>query len=100
MDSGHLPFPRPIHASRPIDTLMHLRNTATLTLGEPECFSESAEQAGLRWGSTVRKQERGSRRRFFFQVHQDLLNDHRVLNAGNDPGCSSTDPARVNVNLA
>jgi len=30
MDSGHLPFPQPIHASRPIETLLHLRNAATL----------------------------------------------------------------------
>jgi len=38
-----LPFPRPIHAPRPIDTLLHLRNAATLTLVEQECFLESAE---------------------------------------------------------
>jgi hypothetical protein len=99
MDSGHLPFPQPIHASRPIDTLLHLRNAATLTLVEPECFLESAEQAGLRRRSTVRQQERSSCRQFFFQVRQDLLNDHQVLDAGNDPGCSSTDSARLNVNL-
>jgi hypothetical protein len=43
MDSGHLPFAQPIHASRPIDTLLHLRNAATLTLVERECFLESAE---------------------------------------------------------
>jgi hypothetical protein len=68
--------------------VLHLRNAATLTLVEPECFLESAEQAGLRRRSTIRQQERGSRRQFFFQVHQDLLDDHRVLDAGNDPGCS------------
>jgi hypothetical protein len=93
-------FSQPIHAPRPIDTLLHLRNAATLTLGEPECFSESAEQAGLRRRSTVWQQERGSRQQFFFQVHQDFLDDHRVFDAGNDPDCSSIDPARVNVNLA
>jgi hypothetical protein len=36
----------------------------------------------------------------FFQVRQDLLDDHRVLDAGNDPGCSSTDSAPLNVNIA
>jgi hypothetical protein len=79
---------------------LHLRNAATLTLVEPECFLESAEQAGLRRRSTVRQHKRGSRRQFFFQVHQDLLDDHRVLDAGNDPGCSSTDSARLNVDIA
>jgi hypothetical protein len=76
-----------------------LRNAATLTLVEPECFLESAEQAGLRRRTTVRQQERSSCRQFFFQVRQDLLDDHRVFDAGNDPGCSSTDPARLNVNI-
>jgi hypothetical protein len=58
--------------------VLHLRNATTLTLVEWECFSESAEQAGLRRRSIVWQQERGSRRQFFFQVRQDLLNDHRV----------------------
>jgi hypothetical protein len=92
-----LPFPQPIHASRPIDTLSHLRNAATLV--ERECFLESAEQARLRWRSTVRQQQRGSRRQFLFQVRQDLLNDHRVLDAGNDLGFTSADTARLNVDV-
>ena len=100
MDPGHLPFPQPIHASRPIETLLHLRNAATLTLVERECFLESAEQAGLRRRSTVRQQERGSRRQFFFQVRQDLLNDHWVFDAGNDLRCSSADAALLNVDIA
>ena len=97
MNSAHLPFPQPIHASRQIQTLLHLRKAATLVARE--CFLESAEQAGLRRRSTVRQQQRCSRRRFFLQVRQDLLNDHRVLDAGNDPGCTSTDSARLNINL-
>jgi len=93
-----LPFPQPIDASRPIETLLHLRNAATLTLGETECFLESAEQAGLRRCSTVWQQERGSCRQFFLQMHQDLLNNHWVFDAGNDLRCSSADSARLNVN--
>jgi hypothetical protein len=54
MNPGHLPFPQPIYASRPIKTLLHLRNAATLTLVARECFLESAEQAGLQGRSTVR----------------------------------------------
>jgi len=54
VDSGHLSFSLPIHAFRPIDALLHLRNTATMTWVEQKCFLESAEQAGLRRRSTVR----------------------------------------------
>ncbi len=97
MDSSHLSFPQLIHASRPIDTLLRLRTAATLTLVERECFLESAEQAGLRRCSTVRQQERGSRRQFFFQVRQDLLNDHRVFDAGNHLRGSSAYTAGLNV---
>jgi len=68
-----LPFPQPIHATRQIETLLHLRNAATLVARE--CFLESAEHTGLRRRSTVRQQERGSCRQFFLQMHQDLLND-------------------------
>ena len=98
MDPGHLPFPQPIPLSRSIDTLLRLRNAATLV--ERECFLESAEQAGLRWCSTVWRQERGSRQRFLLQVHQYLLNDQWIFNAGNDPGCTSADTARLNVDIA
>jgi hypothetical protein len=73
MDSAHLPFSQPIPLSRPINTLLRVRNATTCV--EQECFPESAEQTGLRWGSTARQQVRGSRRRFFFQVRQDLLDD-------------------------
>ena len=75
--------------------MLRLRNAATLV--DRECFLESAEQAGLRRRSTVRQQERGSRRHFFFQVRQDLLNDHWVFDAGNDLRCSSADSALLNV---
>ena len=98
MDSAHLPFSQPIPLSRPINTLLRVRNATTCV--EQECFPESAEQTGLRWGSTARQQERGSRRRFFFQVRQDLLDDYRVFNAGNDPGCTSADMARLIVDIA
>jgi len=47
----------------------------------------------------IRQQERRSRQFFLLQVCQDLFDDHRVFDAGNDPGCSSTDSARLNVNL-
>ena len=67
------------------------------TLASGDC--KSAEQAGLRWGSTVRQQERGSCQRYFLQMHQYLLNDHRIFYAGNDPGWSSTDSAPLNINL-
>jgi len=40
MDPGHMPFPPLIYAYRPIETLLHLRNTATLTLVEREGFLE------------------------------------------------------------
>jgi len=63
--------------------VLHLRNAATLTLVERECFLESAEQAGLRRRSTVRQQERGSHRFFLLQVRQYLLDDHRVFDTGN-----------------
>jgi hypothetical protein len=95
MNSGHLPFSQPIPLSRPINTLLRVRNATTCV--EQECFPESAGQAGLRWGSTVRKQERRSCRGFFFQVRQDLLNDHRILDTGNDPDRTSTDSARLNI---
>ena len=97
MDPGHLPLPQPIPASRSIDTLLRLRNAA---LVERECFLESAEQAGLRRCSTVWQQERGSRRCFLLQVHQYLLNNNRIFNAGNDLGCTSADMARLNVDIA
>jgi hypothetical protein len=45
----------------------------------------SRESAGLRRCPTVRQLERSSYRQFFFQVRQDLLDDHRVFDAGNDP---------------
>jgi hypothetical protein len=97
MDSGHFPFPQPIHASRPSETLLHLRNAATLV--ERERFLESAEQAGPRWRSTVRQQERGSRRQFFFQVRQNLLNDLWVFDAGNDLNSVVAFTARFAVNV-
>jgi len=34
---------------------------------------------------------------FVLQVIDNLLDHHRVFDAGNDPGCSSTDSARLNV---
>jgi hypothetical protein len=46
----------------------------------------------------VRQLERSSRRQFFFQVHQYLLNDHWIFNAGNDLGAASTDSAPLNIN--
>jgi len=55
MDPGHLPFPQPIAVYRSIDTLLRLHKAATWV--KRECFLESAEQAGLRWRSTVRQQE-------------------------------------------
>jgi hypothetical protein len=97
MDPGHLPFPQPIPVSRSIDTLLRLHKAATLV--ERECFLESAEQAGLGRCSTVWQQERGSRRCFLLQVHQYLLNDHWIFNAGNDLGCTSADTARLNVDI-
>jgi hypothetical protein len=97
MNSAHLPFSQPIHASRQIQTLLHLRKTATWVARE--CFLESAEQTGLRRRSTVRQQQRSSCQRFFLQMHQYLLNDHRIFYAGNDPGWSSTDSAPLNINL-
>jgi len=99
MNSDHLPFPQPIHTSRPIETLLHLRNAATLTLVERECFLESAEQAGLRRRSTARQQGGTSCRQFVFHVCQDLLDDYRVFNAGNDPGYVSADTARLSVDV-
>jgi hypothetical protein len=36
MNSAHVPFPQPIHASRQIQTLLHLRKAATLVARE--CF--------------------------------------------------------------
>ena len=100
MNPGHLPFPQPIYASRPIKTLLHLRNAATLTLVAREYSRESAEQAGLRRRSTAPQQERRSRRFFLLQVCQDLLDDHRVFDAGNGLGCTSADTARLNVDIA
>ena len=97
MNSAHLPFPQPIYASRPINTLLRVRNAATLV--ERKCFLESAKQARLRRRSTVRQQQRSSYQRFFVQMHQYLLNDHRIFYAGNDPGWSSTDSAPLNINL-
>ena len=32
-------------------------------------------------------------------MRQDLLNDHRAFNAGNDPGCFSEDSTRLNVDI-
>ena len=78
-----------------IDTLLRLRNAATFV--ERECLLESAEQAGLQWCSTVWQQGRGSRRYLLLQVHQYLLNDHRVFDAGNDLCCSSANSALLNV---
>jgi len=49
MNSDHLPFPQPIHASRQIETLLHLRNAATLVARE--CFLESPSNL-LTWKAT------------------------------------------------
>jgi len=87
-------FPQPIPVSGSIDTL--LRHAATFV--ERECPLESAEQAGLRRCSTVWQQGHGSRRCLVLQVHQYLLNDHWIFNAGNDPGVASIDSAPLNIN--
>jgi hypothetical protein len=92
-----MPFPQPIHASRLIDTQLRLHNAATLV--ERESFLESAEQAELR-RSAVRQQRRGSRRQFFFQLRQDLLNDHRIFDAGNHLGCTTASTARLQLSRA
>ena len=77
---------------------MRLRNAATWV--EREYLLESAEQAGLRRCSTVRQQERGSRRCFLLQVHQYLLNDHWIFNAGNYLGSTTAEPAGFHINIA
>jgi hypothetical protein len=77
---------------------LHLRNAATLTLVERECFLESAEQAGLRGRSTIRQQEHGSHRFFLLQVRQYLLDDHRVFDTGNDLNGTAAFTARFDVN--
>jgi hypothetical protein len=64
-----------------------------------ECFLESAEQAGLRWRSTVRQQGGNSCRQFVFHVCQDLLDDYRVFNAGNDLGCTPADSTLLNADV-
>ena len=47
----------------------------------------------------IRQQERRSRRFFLLQVCQDLLDDHRVFDAGNDLRCSSANSALLNVDM-
>jgi len=78
---------------------LHLRNAATLTWVERECFLESAEQAGLWRCSTIWQQERGSRWGFLFQLRQYLLNDDGILNAGNYLSRAIADSAPLNINI-
>ncbi len=48
-----LPFLKPIQASRPAETLLHLAQCSNIGLLEQQSFFESVEQAGLWQRSTT-----------------------------------------------